>query len=155
MHGTDYHRVSSIRSGWPSLFSVVVVERQILRLRLNENTHNGESASAPCLHPGPLETGHGMELRQIIKSISSVVDGGRVEGLPVFQTSWLQFWRKRLTRPSHHSWSVTKGTTRTGFGDKTIGIIIRSRTGSLLNVGRCSPDVHSAILQNVCEHVYT
>lgn len=155
MHGTDYHRVSSIRSGWPSLFFVVVVKRQFLRLWLNQHTSDGKSARAPCLHSGPLETGHGAELQQIIKSISNVEDRGRVEGLPVFQTSWRQFWRKLLTRPSHHSWSATKDTTRTGDGNKTIGIIIRNRTGSLLNVGRCFPDINAAILQNVCKHVHT
>lgn len=80
--------------------------------------------------------------------------GWRVEGLPVFQTSWHQFWRKLLTRPSHHSLSTTKDTICTGDRNKTIGIIIWKRTGPLFNIGRCLLDICVIFTECVCEHVY-
>lgn len=64
---------------WMTLtFLVVVFKRQFLKLGIDQNKCGGEQDCVICLHSAPLETGHGMELQQIIKSISNVVDRGEL-----------------------------------------------------------------------------
>lgn len=59
-------------------FLIVAFKRQFLKLGINHHKCDGEQDCVICLHSEPLETGHGMELQRIIKSISNVVDRGEL-----------------------------------------------------------------------------
>jgi hypothetical protein len=84
--------------------------------------------------------GHAMALPQIIKSISNLVDRGRLEGLPVFPNQLVSFLEEPAHVPISSQLNATKDTLSKGDRNKRMRIVSNTaKMGCVFNFERGLP----------------